>query len=242
MAVPTITGWLNDRENCVIPNNSATWANLTSWESFNQWAMAPANPLVWNVIPPIDLGSIQTFNLKIKTLANGLVSYNILTSDTGQFAGEETVTVIEQGDTNIPAFSGRYAIISVNVTQTSGVNVLYGVEYATAAGAANKLSLGSIDTATLPGTSSARTLELTRAIGGITNIQITPKAVTPYAVDLYVSNTPTTATVIPRIISRVLPRQFALVGVDNQPRDAVVDVLLEYLPEGYMSGNNLLVR
>lgn len=242
MAVPTITGWLNDRENCVIPNNSGTWADLTSWASFNQWAMEPASPLVWNVIPPIDLGAIQTFNLKIKTLANGLVSYTILTSDTGIFAGEETTTVIEQGDDNIPAFSGRYAIISVNVAQTSGVNVLYGVEYATAQGAANKLSLDSVNTATLTGTSSARTLTLTRAIGGVTNIQITPKAVTAYNVDLYVSNTPTSTSVIPRIISKVEPIQFALVGVDNQPRDAVVDIILEYLPEGYMSGNNLLVR
>jgi hypothetical protein len=242
MALPTSTGWLNQRENTVVPNNTGTWADLTSWDTFTQWATEPANPLVYNIFPIIDLGSIQTFNLKIITVATGLVSYSVFTSTTGLFAGEETETVINQGDDGIPAFSGRYVVITVRVTVTGGVNVIQGVEYITSQGAVNTISLGDVNTSTLSGTSSARTLTLTRSIGGVTNIQITPKAVASYAVDLYVSSTPTSTTVTPRIISKVEPIQFALVGVDNQPRDAVVDIVLEYLPEGYMSGNNLLVR
>lgn len=240
MAIPTINGYLDELANIVTPNNTGTWDDLTSWDSFNQWAMAPANPLIWNVAP-IDLGSIQTFNLKIKTIADGRVEYTILTSDTGLFGGEETTTVIESNDVGIPAFSGRYLLISVSVYQTSGVNVLRGLEWSTAQGA-SRFSANDIDTSTLGGTASARTLTLTRTIGAVTNIQITPKAVTEYPVDLYVSNTPTSTTVIPRVISKTAPVTFALVGVDNQPRDAVVDIVLEYLPEGYMDGNNLLVR
>jgi hypothetical protein len=47
---------------------------------------------------------------------------------------------------------------------------------------------------------------------------------------------------MPRVISKTSTPQFALVGLDNKPRDAVVDIVIEYLAEGYMNGNNLLVR
>jgi hypothetical protein len=32
------------------------------------------------------------------------------------------------------------------------------------------------------------------------------------------------------------------VGLDNVPRDGVIDVVAEILPEQYMDGNNLRVR
>jgi hypothetical protein len=240
MALPTPNGTLYEVESVVVPDNTGTWGDLTSWATFNQWAMSPVNPLIYNVAP-FDLGTTQTFNLKIKSLANGRVEYIIHTSDVGTFTGEETATTIVSGQENIPGFNGRYVLITVNVYETAGVNVLYGVEYAVSQ-APNSLSLNDVNSANLTGSSSNRTLTVNRSLGAVTNIQITPKAVDAYPVDLYVSNVPTSTTVIPRVISKTAPVQFALVGIDGQPRDALVDIVLEYLPEGYMNGNDLLVR
>jgi hypothetical protein len=202
--------------------------------------MAPASPLIW-AVDPVDLGTSKTFNLRIQTVADGLVSYKIYTSDTGAFAGEETITTINPGDSGVAAFSGRYLWIEVFVAATSGVNVLYGIEYAISE-KPNKFSLNNVDTSTLSGTSSARTLELPKAVSGVTNIQITPRTVANYTLQTYVTDYPTCNTVLPRVLSKTAPYQIALMGLDNVPRDAIVDLLVEYLPEGYMSGNNLLVR
>lgn len=237
--MPTSTGIFDTELNCVLPPNTGTWADLTSWSSFTQWATAPGS-FTW-AIEPFDLGFVKNFNLRIISQAQGSVSYRIFTSETGEFAGEETITSIAQGATGVDSFSGQYVWIEVTVDPTSGNNVLFGVEYAVSE-KANSLSLNNIDTSTLSGTSASRTITLPKPIGGITNIQITPKTVTSYDVDLYVSNTPTSNTVIPRVLSKTSTPQIALVGIDNQPRDAVVDIVIEYLPEGYMSGNNLLVR
>lgn len=239
MTIPSTNGIFDGNLNYVICDNEGTWDDLTTWDSFVQWPMSPL-PLIW-AVEPIDLGTIKTFNLRIIANANGNVSYRVFTSDTGLFEGEETITTIANDATSVPAFSGKVVWIEVTVTNETGVPLLYGIEYAVSE-SPNALRLNDVDTSTLSGTSAERTLTFSKTIGGVTNIQITPKTVTAYAVDLYVSNTPTSTTVIPRVISKTSPVKIALVGIDNQPRDAVVDIVVEYLPEGYMSNNNLLLR
>lgn len=240
MTTPAPNGIFDPVQGIVTAPDSGDWTTVTTWADFSQWNATPADPLIW-ALEPIDLGTSKVFNLKLTTLAAGLVEYKIYTSDTGLFEGEETITTIQQGDEGIAAFSGRYVWIEVFVYATGSANILYGIEYAISEGA-NRLSINNVDTSTLAGTSSARELALGKTVSAITNIQITPKTVTAYAVDLYVSNTPTSETVIPRVITKTGTPTFALVGIDNQPRDAVVDIIVEYLPEGYMSGNNLLLR
>lgn len=240
MTTPAPNGIFDEALGYVVPPDSGDWTTAATWDQFVQWAMVPTSPLIW-ATDIIDLGSSRTFNLKVITRAEGLVEYNIYTSDTGAFDGEETITAIAQGDSGIEAFTGQYVWIEVFVYATGGTNVLYGIEYEITE-QANKFSLNNIDTSTLGGSSSARTLTLPKAVSGVTNIQITPKTVTNYTLDVYVTDYPTSNTVIPRVLSKTSPYQIALVGLDNVPRDAVVDILVEYLPEGYMSGNNLLVR
>jgi hypothetical protein len=225
----------------VLPNDSGQWSSLTTWDTFIDWFITPVNPLIW-LVQPTDLGAVKTFNVKITTVAKGNVDYYIYTSNTGAFAGEEAETIILNGATGVGGFTAQFVWIAVQVNGTAGTPILYGVEFAISESGGNSLALSDINTASLSGTSAARTLSIGRTIGSITNIQITPKTVTSYAVDLYVSSSATSNTVMPRIISKGTSPVFALVGIDNQPRDAVVDIIVQYLPEGYMSGNNLLVR
>lgn len=240
MTTPNPNGIFDEVLGYVVPPDSGDWTTAATWDQFAQWAMVPASPLIW-ATDIIDLGSSKTFNLKIITSAEGRVEYNVYTSDTGAFDGEETITAIATGDSGIAAFTGQYVWIEIFVYATGGTNVLYGVEYEITE-QTNKFSLNNVDTSTLSGSSSARTLTLPKAVSGVTNIQITPKTVTNYTLQTYVTDYPTCNTVLPRVISKTSPYQIALVGLDNVPRDAVVDILVEYLPEGYMNGNNLLVR
>lgn len=244
MALPTPTGYLDVDLNQVLPNNTGTWANLsgTTWAQWTAWTRTPVSTLTW-LAEPIDLGEVKTVNLKITTVANGSVSYDVYASTTGAFAGEETVTNIVQDQTGIPAFTARYIIVAVNVARTQGINTLDSVEVRANDSRVNIL-LKDIDTSTLSGTTAARTLELPRSVSEIIDMIVTPKKLaSAYTLDLYVSSTQTSTQLVPQIVSKTAASpQIALYGLDNQARDGVVDVAIWALPEQYMDGNNLTTR
>jgi hypothetical protein len=241
MALLTATGTLDLNANMVLPDNTGTWADLTTWDTFTSWITAPANPLIY-LSDIQDLGEVRDFCLKIVTDAVGSVEYTIYTSNTGAFAGEETTTTVAQNATGVASFTARYYIVAISVTQTSGLNVLNGFE-TTVTGQTISIDINAVDTSTLAGTSSARTLVLPRSVSKIVDMQVTPQAVTAYNLDVYVTDYASCTTVIPRVISKSISTpQIALIGLDNIARDAVVDVHIRALPEMYMSGNNLLVR
>jgi hypothetical protein len=241
MALPANTGYLDLDQGIVFPNSTGEWSDYTSWDSFTSWTGTPADPLIW-VSDIVDLGEVRSFCLKIITEAQGEVSYDVYISTTGAFDGEETLTSIAHGATGVASFTARWFAVAVKVAATSGVNILNGFEI-TATEQTITFDYNSLDTSTLSGTSADRTLTLKRVVSQVVDLQITPQAVTAYNLDVYVTNTPTSTTVIPRIISKGTSTvNFALVGVDNQPRDALVDIKVTATPEQYMQGNNLLVR
>lgn len=258
MALLTATGTLDLEANAVLPNNTGTWADLTTWDAFTSWIMTPANPLIY-LSDIQDLGEVRDFCLKIVTDAVGSVAYTVYTSTTGAFAGEEAYVDIAQGAIGVVSFTARYYIVAISVTQTAGLNVLNGFE-TTVTTQTISIDLNAVDTSTLSGTSAARTLALPRSVGEIFDLQVTPWEATAYNVDFYVSNTATSTTLIPRIVNKsgnyiqdsyfdtngyfefTYTPVIALVGIDNVARDGVVDVFIRCLPEMYMSGNNLLVR
>jgi hypothetical protein len=241
MTMPNSNGILDLTVGQVFPPDLGTWTTAPTWADFNQWISQP-DTLTY-ALDPIDLVSIKNFSLKIQTDAVGLVSYRIFTSDTGAFAGEETITTINQGDIGVAALSGQYVWIEVTVTQTAGVNVLNSINYSIVE-KVNKFSVNNVNTADInDGSTQGYVLPIDRQVGTITNVQITPREVTPYIVDLYVARDPMSTTVVPFVTNKGSNSvSFALVGLDNQPRDAIVDVLIEYLPEMYMEGNDLLIR
>jgi hypothetical protein len=244
MSLATVTGRLDANEGIVLPNNTGTWADLsgTTWDSWNTWINKPANPLVW-LTNVIDLGSSINFNLKITTVANGEVSYTVYTSDTGAFAGEESATDISHTATGVPGFKAQYCMVAVRVTKTMGLNTLTDVQV-TANDSRINVLLSAVDTSTLSGSTSARTLVLPRTVSKIIDMIITPhELASAYTLDLYVSSTQTSKQLVPKIVSKSISTpQISLTGLDNQPRNGVVDISIWALPEMYMDGNNLTTR
>jgi hypothetical protein len=211
-----------------------TWQSLTTWAEFT--AYNSGTELIRWTAPVIDLGRSQTFNLEITCLSTGTNTFRVFTSDTGLFEGEETETQIDQGDFDIPAFTGRYVYVTVitDADQLSRFTVQTSTETVS-------IKLSDIDTATLGGTNTARELEIPQPISAITDIFIQPRAATSYAVNLYVSDTANSEVVIPVVKSKSSTPTFALYGIDNDPRDAIIDVEIQALPRMAATGGGILV-
>lgn len=240
MALPDQTGVLNPWTNTIEPVNTGDWTDLGStWGTSTTWNPT-ATSLVW-ISELIQTQETGTVNILVQTNAVGTVEYDIYASNTGTFTGEETVTSITQGQQGISAFSGRYFFVVATVTNTSNLPTLENMSITLRSKRGTKLTLNDIDTSELSGTTAARTVDFGRTVGGVSNMQITVKSVPDYTLDVYVTDYPTANTVIPRIVDKTVP-SIALVGLDNVPRDGVVDITADILPEQYMSGNNLLVR
>jgi hypothetical protein len=237
MAFPTTQGVLNPILNIVEPPAAGEWTDLSSWSSTGNW-----NPTAVDIEWPGEILDLPpgACSIEITTEAAGDVSYEVWVSPSGNFDGDETITYIEQGDEDISAFEGVSAIIVVKVTNTNGLAQIFDMQ-ARATNQSRVISVNGIDTSTLAGTVSARTLDLGRTISGITNIQITPKSTPNYTMAVYSTDFPTSNVVVPVVVDKTVP-SIRLVGLDNVPRDAVIDVVAEALPEQYMNGNNLQLR
>jgi hypothetical protein len=226
----------------IFPNDTGEWSRTpTTWDTWNTWFLTPANPLIFRTPRQRVMGNLD-FNLKIETIANGTVSYEVYTSTTGAFNGEETSTSVAAGASNVSGFHGQYYMIDVVVYQTIGTPTISAVQI-TATDKTISQTLNDLSTSTLGGTITARQLPITRNFSLITTIDVQAKEVTAYALDLYVSNYATSKTVIPRVVSknRTTPT-IALMGIDGSNKEGTVDVVVTGLPEQYMSGNNLLIR
>jgi hypothetical protein len=182
------------------------------------------------------------------------MSYEIYTSVTGIFQGEETKTTVTNGDFDISAFYGRYVYVTARV---SG-NELRKLDITTSS-VTQTQTLRDVDTSTLGGTVSARVIPLTRPVSRVMNIVISPKTTTAYAVDLYVSHYATSEVLIPMVISKADAEpyfvtdyivsdyyagggtpSFVLYGLDNQARNGIVDINLEVLPRQVMTTGNIV--
>jgi hypothetical protein len=193
-------------------------------------------------MPQMDLGSTpKNFSLNIETVAEGLVSYKIYTSMTGYMDGEETETVVAAGATSVPSFYGRFVEVYVIVDKVLDMPTLSSAEITINDNNPTQIKLSNIDTSSLDGTVTARIVPLRTPVSQIVDMTIVPKeTATPYNLDVYVTNTPTSTYLIPKVINKSISNPtFALVGVDNHPRDGIVDITLSVLPLQYMDGNNL---
>ncbi len=227
-----------DNQRVTAPDTGA-WSGLTTWSAWTTWTTDTDDYMYW-LLDPVDLFEVKQFCLNITTEANGIVDYYVYTSTTGAFNGEETETIILEGAEDVAAFSTRFYQIGVRVERLVDPQEITGIEVRVIEGK-NKFALDNVNTSTLSGTSAARTLTFNRNVGTITNIQITPKQVTSYTPDFYVSDVTASSHVTPIVVNKTVP-SVTLVGIDGKPRDAVIDVLIEYLPEMYMDGRNLRVR
>ena len=153
------------------------------------------------------------------------------------FGGEELEYCIKDGDDNISAFYGRYVYVSAIVDGKELKR--FSIETRT-----NKstIKLVNVDTSTLSGSSSNRIIDLPREVSQIYDINIECSAATSYAVNLYVSDTATSEVLIPVVKSKSSTSpSIALYGIDNDPRDGIVDLTITALPRMLMNGGNLFV-
>ena len=238
----TANGIFDFENQRVTAPDTGTWSSLTTWSAWTTWTTDTDDYMYW-LLDPVDLYEVKQFCLSITTQANGIVDYYIYTSDTGVFGGEELETVILEGDEGIPAFNTRFYQVGVRVERLVDPQEITGIEVRVIEGK-NKFAINDLNTVDInDGSTQGYVVPFNRSVGTITNVQITPQEVTPFQLDVYVTDAPTSSLVIPHVTNKTSDSiSFALYGLDNQPRDAVVDILIEYLPEMYMDGRNLRVR
>lgn len=243
MTIPATRGQYNFNTGKIYPESTSTWSGLssTTWDSWKEWAYSTEDSIVW-YMPDINLGQIaKNFTLDIETVAEGSVSYKIYTSLTGDYTGEETETIVEAGATNVPSFFGRFVFVVVIVTKTGSMPTLTNTNIKVNDSAVLEFRLPNTDTTELAGSTTGRWFQVNKPISAVTDLTIVPhETSSPYNLDVYVTNTPTSTYLIPKVISKDPSAiTFALVGVDNHARDGIVDITVRALPKQYMSGNNL---
>lgn len=237
------SGYYDISTRTIYPASTSTWSGLSgsTWETWNEWAYDTNDQIIW-VTTPIDLGvNPSNINLKITCVSTGSVSYRVYTSNTGVFNGEEVETVISNGSQNIPSFKARYLQVVVYSDKVADSLNIQEITIETRVPRTNEVFFNDIDSSQLLGTITERFIPVTDGIGTIVDIKIMPHEVSAYPLDVYVANTATSTYVVPKIISKsVASPSFALVGMDNHPRDAVVDILVKTLNKCYMQGNNIV--
>ena len=253
--IPYSQGILDPISGTIKAKGVGRWGSLksTKWTAFNSYVNTFL-PIRWTS-DKIDTGEIAYFNIAISSEFTGSLSYRIYVSDTGEFAGEETEYVIQNGDSQITAFYGRFVYVTAECTGTELKQMRITTDKETV-----EYTYRDLNTSTLSGSSSLRILNLDNPISLITEMVITPRAPSAYAVDLYVSSSATSTLLIPIVISKTaggsymaagyyvddyfassFGASFALYGIDNQARDGIVDISLKGLPRQVMAGGNLLV-
>lgn len=241
MILPTTKGYYNELTQQVYPPSTSTWGGLssTTWDTWKEWAYSTEDQIVWDMPMMILSNTQRHFTLNITTTANGVVSYKIYAS-TGLDDGE-VETIVSPGDKNVPSFYGRflrvYVIVDKVVTTPTLSDCVINVNYADTI----DYKFTDLDSSTCEGTQTGRIVPLTTSVSRIIEMTIEPhETASPYNLDVYVTNTPTSTYLIPKVISKnPSSPTFALVGVDNHPRDGIVDITIRTLPNQYMDGNNL---
>lgn len=174
MALPGNSGFFDQTNNSYKPENQGAWSDLTSWSTWTSWANQPADYFI--VTSDIsDRGRVEYFNLITNTDVTGNIAYTVYTSNTGEFTGEETVTEITPNTGNLSAFYGRYYAVSANVSGGAGIelrnlnvtssNDRFEIEFN---------DLNSADLTLDPLNSGNRLLPLTRIVGAVLNVHVTP--------------------------------------------------------------------
>jgi hypothetical protein len=234
---PYTDGVIDSQTGTVKALGTATWRSLsgTSWNEYKNYIQV-YNKLRYTA-PVVDLGAVQYFTLNIEAEFAGTLDYLIHVSDTGLFQGEETEYYIKDGDFNVPGFLGRYVYVTAVLAGTELIKIII-----TANTEVKEYILYDVNTSTLSGTNTDRLISLPTGVSLIKDIHIQPKAATTYPVNLYVSDTATSKILIPVVNSKSASApSFALYGIDNDPRDGIVDIKISALPRQAMVGGNLVV-
>lgn len=227
-------GTIDPQTGYVVAENTTTWGDYAdfTWGTLPSWKISYA-PIRW-AAPLLDIGSVKYFTLDIEAQFTGTINYLIYTSTTGEFAGEETETYVSEGDT-VPLFYARYVRVVALVTGKEFRNLNITTNTSTVS-----LQLTDVDTTTLSGTTDNKQLDLDAInLSGIIELDIIPRSVNSFTLDVYVTDYPNSTVVVPTVINKTQGR-FALYGLDNFPRDGIIDARIVGLPSMVMNNGQIV--
>lgn len=260
MALPTTNGIFDFENSKIVAPSSLTWDELgaadsagatrfASWDEWTNWTGVAETPLTW-FTDIADLSSTGAFNLTWSFEGVGTPTFTVYTSNTGEFAGEETTKTINVGDTDIDAFEGRYVGVLISVAETSeGIPEITRFEFE-ASGQRLDLQQFNVNTTDLSGSIGSHVIDPGRVCSKILGVQITAQS-DNYVATGYVDNISNDdenyVTSAPPIVASVITKdrsgpQVSFTNLDGTGTNAVFDVTLTVLPEQYMDGNNMAIR
>ena len=246
MAIPATNSVFDQVQQVITTTNQSTWADLssTSWADYTNWINDPVTPMTF-VSQVTDLGSAIYFNLNWTITCVGIPTFTVYTSNTGAFAGEETSTTVNVNDTNVEAFYGRYVAIFVSVVYvpSEGIPQISTFDFTSSSNRLETIQY-DVNSTTLSGDASARTIVMPRIVSKVLSIQLTPHAGS-YVEDSYVADSYIDDRVpgFPGIVTKTRTGpQVTFVSPAGTKVDAVFDVTMNVLPEQYMNERNMAVR
>jgi hypothetical protein len=271
MAITTATGVLDLSLGYIVANSNSTWneTSSTTWDNLLTWNPTPVNPLIW-VATPLDLGTIDYFNISISSSYVGdLQKYEVWTSTTGAFAGEETKFTINEGDENVTAFYGQYVVVAAWLYQAGDPTALIEMNI-TLSTRSLDISRPDIDTSTLPTwvtidstatVAQARVLDIGRKVSAVVDAHFTPRYISTasggYSVPgddfEYFEQFNFGAVTLPAVVQKRIVTTATTVAsgcgtvfiLQNQNGDVIdntVDARIRCLPEQFMQNGQLLTR
>jgi hypothetical protein len=220
----------------------------STWDTWTGWIKQPALYTIYST-EPVDTGLLDPYNLEITADITGNVTYTVRTSTDGEFTGNETVTVLSPGITDVSAFEGRFYAVTANVTTESSMAVIKDMVVSVKQEPL-LIQKGNISTANLAGTISSRILDIGRNVSYIYALQMTPHLYVGgsgytqagYVVADYFPETIVTGA-FPQIVDKLNGgANIALTDNDGNFIDGRVDVTLSALPEQYRDGKNFRLR
>lgn len=251
MALPNFTAEFDSGTNSYIARNTGTWANVTTWASWTTWSQLPAATMLFYT-EPYDRGQVGYFNLRTDTDHVGNITYQVYTSTTGAFQGEETLTTVTANSSNIAAFYGQYYVVAANVASTGAIAQLKSMTI-TSTDASLDLKFTEVQTSSLTQTAQGARITLPRIVSAVTNMQITcydGGNTTPLSTDTthYYMETPIYRALIPYITSRdrsgptFVLRDINYGTLATSETGHYIDARLTVLPEQIHDGKNLTTR
>ncbi len=176
MALPISTAYIDPETNSALPLSQTTWAsfaNVVAWSGWRTWNAQPANSMV--VVSSVqDRGVTGYFNIRTTADVTGNIAYSVYTSNSGAFAGEETISNITPNTSNIGAFYGRYFVVAATVSDLSGQIQLRSLNIESTNNRFD-IQFNDVDTQNLSAgpDSGTKILPLSRTISAVTNMQVT---------------------------------------------------------------------
>ena len=177
----------------VVIDSTATWQVVPStWETWLNYSQGN-DPILYWLTEPITFDVADYFNITSNIEAVGSVEYTVWVSTTGAFEGEESETVINENDTGVTGFFGKYVIIGLKITEdpTAGAVELRVFNWK-ASTRTLSLQFNNYLSSGLPGSVSSRLVYLPRVVSQVTNVIVSPQRQEGYFVADYI--TPVTAS------------------------------------------------